>query len=259
MNNFFCSTLCTLLLLNSVGVYAVDKDQLEISKKIAVGLHTGLDIGGAVPFPLSKALGDDDKMEAVPGLTPSIGLSGTYHLTNRWSISIEGTYKKVSLEADIVTLTTGQKFIIDGTKVLFRGRASTDMEFSMIEFPLYARFRITENNRVFLGGYGTYIVKGKFEAVAIHGTISDPNDPNGLPTTLNTPQHQNFSKNLSKFDAGMLLGYEYGITKRLNLSGRIIVGFKDIFKKGENYLDYSMWHMRGNVVLSFTLFNSPTH
>ncbi|MGL4364492.1 MAG: outer membrane beta-barrel protein [Bacteroidales bacterium] len=253
--NRFLSLFYVLLSIIAIDTYALESTSLEQHKKFDIGVHTGLDIGGAVPFPLSTAIGGDDKMDAIPGLTPSVGLSGRYRITDRWSLTLEGTYKTVSLTANIVTLSTGQQFIIEGNKAIFKGKASTDMRFTMFEIPLYAQFSITENNRVLLGSYCTYIVNGRFTASALQGILENPEDPNDIAViSPEAPQNQNFSSNLSKWDTGVILGYEYGITKRFNLSGRIIVGVKDIFKKGENYLAYSMLHMRGTVVVSFRLF-----
>ncbi|MDR0510564.1 MAG: hypothetical protein LBH06_05680, partial [Rikenellaceae bacterium] len=38
-------------------------------RDLHVGVHTGLDMGGAVPWPLSNAVGGGNKMNAVPRLT----------------------------------------------------------------------------------------------------------------------------------------------------------------------------------------------
>ncbi len=222
-----------------------------------IGIHTGLDIGGAVPWPLNKAIGDGDKMNATPNLSPAIGLSLHRDLNFCWSIVAEATYKTIALDAEIITLTKGQRFKDDNQlDVLFFGRAETSMSFSQLEFPVYLKYKISERNRVFLGGYYSHIFTGssRFDATALDGRLQNPDDETDI-TIVNPsdPAYQNFNENLDNWDVGFLVGYERKVLKRFTLSGRFSAGFKDIFKPGENYLAYSMWNMRGTITLSYRI------
>jgi hypothetical protein len=212
-----------------------------------------LDIGGAVPWPLSKAVGGGDKINVTPRLSPVLGLSGELVLHSCWSVAVEATYKTVAMDAEIITLRQGQRFKDkDDLDVLFFGRAGTSMSFTQLEMPLYLKYKISERNRVFLGGYYSRIFSGKFEATAFDGRMQNPDDPTDIVIVRpSDPAYQNFSNNLEKWDIGFLLGYERLIFKRITMTGRFSTGFKDIFKPNENYLDYSMWNMRGTVTLSY--------
>ena len=64
-----------------------------------------------------------------------------------------------------------------------------------------------------------------------------------------------FSSSLDSWDMGILLGYERQLFPRVELGLRVSCGFKDIFKRNNQYFDYRMLHMRGSVVLSYNLFN----
>lgn len=240
--------ICLLL------VFGMSASSAQNDRKFNFGIHLGLDLGAAVPWPLAKAISGDDKMNAVPQLTPGLGLSGEYHFDDRWSAVAEATYKSVGLDASIITLNSGQKFKDDGLDVIFRGKAKTSMSFTMLEVPLSVKFKISENNRVFLGGYYAYIVNGKFNATAMSGYLENPE--NGEITVVNPsdPLKQDFSANLRHWDIGWHMRYERKILNRLTLSGKFSMGLVDIFKRGENYLDYSMLNMRGTLALSYRLF-----
>lgn len=225
------------------------------NKTFSLGIHLGLDLGAAVPWPLADAIGGGDKMNAVPQLTPGLGFSGECRFTERWSAVVEATYKTVGLDATIITLNSGQKFDSDGLKVNFFGKANTTMSFTMLEAPLYAKFRINDNNRIFFGGYYAYIVNGKFEATALNGRIENPDEPGSVDIIdPSDPIYQDFGPALRNWDAGWLVGYERKILTRVTLSGRFSMGLKDIFKNGENYLEYKMLNMRGTVLLSYRFF-----
>lgn len=243
-------------ILLSLVFLAITSSAALAGGKMHMGIHTGFDLGAAVPWPLSKAVGGGDKMNATPKLTPALGFSGEYEFLPRWSAVVEATYKTVALDASIVTLSNGQNFKSDGIDVIFYGKAKTSMSFTMLEVPLYVKFKINENNRVFLGGYYSYIVNGKFEATAIDGRLHNRENPERPPSVI-SPEHpleNNFSENMDNWDVGFQVGYERKIWKRVSLAGRFSTGFKDIFKPNQNYLAYSMWNMRGAVTLSYRLF-----
>lgn len=239
---FFC------LLVFSLKVSAQEN-------KFDFGIHVGLDLGAAVPWPLADAIGGDDKMNATPQITPGLGFSGELHFAKRWSATVEATYKTVGLDASIITLKSGQKFKDEGLDVIFYGKAKTTMSFTMLEAPFYLKFKVNENNRIFLGGYYAYIVNGKFEATAISGRIEHPNEPENIEVVYpDDPLYQDFGPNLRSWDVGWLVGYERKIANRLTLSGRFSMGLKDIFKTNENYLEYKMLNMRGTLMLSYRFF-----
>ncbi len=223
---------------------------------IRFGAHLGIDLGAAIPWPVSDAIGTGDKMSAVPKVTPAIGAWFGYRVSDRWSVNVEATYKTVGMDATIVSLTKGQQFNQDGEKVLFRGKATTIMSFTMLEVPLYARFKIDSKNAVMLGGYFSYLVSGTFEARAIQGTVVNAATPDVLPSPVEEGDlpTQYFDSNLDTFDLGWTVGYERKITDRINASARFTMGLKDIFKPGENYLDYGMVHMRGTVTVGYRIF-----
>ncbi len=244
-----------LFIILSVATIASSSAQQK-SSPIRFGVHLGIDLGAAIPWPVSDAIGEGDKMSVVPNVSPGIGVWFGYRFDDRWSVNIEATYKTVGMDATIISLTKGQRFSQDGEKVLFRGKATTSMLFTMLEVPLYARFKINPNNAVVLGGYFSYLVSGKFEARAIQGTVVNASTPDALPSPVvegDLPV-QYFNSNLDTFDIGWTVGYERKISNRINASARFTMGLKDIFKPNENYLDYGMVHMRGTISVGYRIF-----
>ncbi|GHV00192.1 hypothetical protein FACS1894159_05490 [Bacteroidia bacterium] len=240
---------------NMTGAKAVsDSKTTKKACKWHLGIHTGLDLGGAIPWPLSDAISKGDKMNVVPKISPALGMSLEYDFLPRWGVVLEATYKTVGMDASIITLNGGQKFSDDGMDVIFYGRAKTSMSFTSFETPLYFIFRISDHNRVFAGGYYAYVPSSKFVASALDGHVVNPD--NGAISVVNpaSPIDQDFSDTINDWDAGWLVGYERRILSHLTLSGRFSMGLNDIFKPNEKYLDYGMIHMRGTVTLSYRFF-----
>lgn len=242
-----------LLIFTVISVGEISA-QSKRESKFNFGVHTGFDVGGAVPWPLKEAVGGGNKMSATPHLVPEIGVGGGWNINNNWSLNAQVTYKTVSIDAKILTLRNGQKFKDGDLRVTFYGQASTSMMFRMLEFPVYLKYKIDEKNRVYAGGYASYLIKGKFVANAYNGRIENPDNGSITIVKPDNPLENDFSENLGKLDVGMVLGYERKLLNRVFIDGRFTMGFKDIFKKGENYLDYSMWQMRGSVMVTYVLF-----
>lgn len=230
--------------------------------KYAFGVHVGLDIGGAAPWPPANLRGDVMKMSAVPKLNPSLGVSFTAHLPRRFTLSAELTYKQVGIDAD--AWVSGQQFRLpnsDGEDLItrFRGTANVVMNFSMLEIPVYIGYGFRGGrDRIYLGAYYSYILKSDFKTTPLKGLVENPNDPSQPPIVV-TPDNPVppdampvFNDYLGKWDAGMLLGYEWQIVPRVNMTARLSVGFKDIFRPGSNYLEYKMLHMRGTIAVSYS-------
>lgn len=249
-----------VLLATSATVKAeqVEQEDFVPNRKepvmFGIRVHTGFDLGAAVPWPLSSAVGGGNKMSAVPHLTPAFGLSGDFIFNKNWAVVVEGTYKRVAIDVDI--RTPRQMFRLSDGDANFAGLAQTEMSFTTLEFPLYVRYTFRKGiNRVFLGGYYARILKGKFIANAVDGTLTNTKTGAVSDVTSANPLEQNFSQNIDSWDVGMVFGYERRIFNRAYISGRVSAGFKDVFKPGENYLEFSMWQMRGSFVLSYMLFS----
>lgn len=217
--------------------------------KFSLAIQIGTDIGGAIPIPLRYV---PSTFNPYPSLFPSLGAKVTVPLDRRWSLSGEVTYKTVSMDADAYVLN--QRFQSENTILYFSGSATMNMRFDMVEVPLYVRYNFSDEkvNRAILGPYFAYMLRSKFETTAKKGYQGAEPDNVGAPIT--EPFVMSFNSSLDDFDAGIMAGYERRLMNRVDLSLRVMVGFKDIFQRDNRYFEYKMWHMRGALTLSYDLF-----
>ena len=244
-----------------VDTYQINADDSSVPEKFILGIHTGLDLGAAVPWPVTRLADGSYKFSATPKISPQLGISYTMIFSRRLSASVEVTYKTVAIDAN--TWVKNQRFTIDSNPEhpkyqYFTGTADALMSFSMIEVPLYLRYTFKrDRNRIILGGYYSYILKGRFNTIAKKGVLN-PDFPLEDDTQLDegsivtAPVGMQMDDKLGHWDIGMVVGYERKILNRLNFGARFMMGFKDIFD--EKCLEYAMWHMRGSFVLSWELF-----
>lgn len=215
------------------------------------GISIGTDIGGAIPFPVSNIPGT---INAYPQINPNIGAKMSFYLIKGWGLGVEVNYKTIGMKAD--AKVNNQKFNMNGTSMYFTGTTKTEMKFTMLEVPLYAKYQFKKaKDFVYVGIYYSHIFSGSFVADPQKGYVGG--EPNIAEITDVSSVTMDFSPYTDSWDLGALVGYERKILDRLNLSIRFSMGFKDIFKPSSDYFDYSMLHMRGSITVSYDLFKSP--
>lgn len=265
MSKLIDRLLCRLLVVGLIFLFVTPlsarettDDEADKLSPFIFGVHMGLDIGAAVPWPVSRLSDGSYKFSAVPKLYPALGLSGTFIIDDHFSLSVEGTYKTVAIDA--ATWVENQRFTIDqatSTYQYFTGTADALMSFSMLEFPLYCKYTFNNGKHgIFVGGYYSRVFKGRFESIAKKGTLTEEplSDDYSLTSgeIVNTPVSMVMDEYLGVWDAGWLIGYEHKLFKEISIGARFMMGLQDIFET--KCLEYEMWHMRGSFVISWHPF-----
>ncbi|WP_346858031.1 outer membrane beta-barrel protein [uncultured Draconibacterium sp.] len=212
----------------------------------------GIDMGGAIPLPLSEV---PDDAKGTPKLKPNLGIAFQRNFNERWSLGTELSYHTLSIDA--IVNVVSQAFWSDDRSyaTYFSGEAYSSTELQFIEIPIQAYYHVNSRWSLVLGAYYSVILKGKLETEGRNGWISaDKNDTDTapLPGTQNT--FFNFNDELDNYDVGMLLGYRWKVSERVHLWGRFNVGFKSIFVPDFNNIDYEMYQFRFSTGVSFVMW-----
>ncbi|MDR1593385.1 MAG: PorT family protein [Prevotellaceae bacterium] len=243
--------ICILLfgILSAISVSAQDAKDSAYIYQGNLGLLIGTDIGGAIPFPVSNIPGT---INAYPQINPALGASISFSLIKGWGLGVEVNYKTVAMKAD--ARVSNQQFNMDDDRMYFTGTTKTDMKFTMLEVPLYTKYRFDNRNFAFAGLYYSHIFSGNFVADPVKGYSGS--EPDVVEITDVSDITMDFSQYLDDWDLGALVGYERAVFDRLKLALRFSMGFKDIFKAPNNYFDYSMLHARGCITLTYDLIST---
>ena len=223
----------------------------------STGFQVGTDVGGAMPVPLRDGFGPNDKMNVSLRVRPAIGIFVTKHLTEYWTISLEGTRRDFGMT---VLARVDEQIFVDREADLwmgFRGIAHMQMEFPMWEFALLGRYSFENiGGRVILGVYYSRNPNAQFITEPRQGMLfrvvdgridfEDPMSP------VDSPFTQDFSDAMNNWDFGILAGFEQQILfPQLFLTARVSKGFTDIFHPDHRYLTFSMRQIRGSFALSY--------
>ena len=237
-----------IVLISVFSNYSFSQD-----KKFNFYPNSAIDLGGAVPFPLSDI---PDKAGGTPKPYSSIGIGSEYNLNEKWQLALEMNYHLIAFSATADVISQAFYFE-DGSAQYYTGYTETDVELRMIEFPLIALYEYKEGRRFLFGAYYSRILEGRFETKGVNGIYSPDKtitDNAVLPGPEITIPYD-FNDDIDSFDYGLLIGYQYSLNKKIHLWTRLNVGFKSIFKKEFANIDYDMYQVRLNLGISYKLFN----
>jgi hypothetical protein len=216
----------------------------------------GVDLGGAVPYPFSDI---PDGSGGTPKPFPLLGIGMEIHLQKKWFIAFETNYHLIafSARADV----RSQPFYDDSHQnvLYFSGKTSADIELRMAEFPVVVNYRIGDNWAFLFGTYYARILEGSFVTKGSEGISSDnKNDTDNAILPGPASAEYDFSENIDNHDYGLLIGYRYNLNHKLFVVTRLHVGFKSIFKKEFDNIDYEMYQVRLSIALSYGLFSAKS-
>lgn len=220
-------------------------------RKLSIYPVLGVDLGGAVPFPLSDI---PDGAGGTPEPYPYLGLGAEYPIKGNWKLAAEVNYRIISFTSDAKVISQAY-YPGDGSILYFSGDTYTDVELRQVEFPLVGIYQLRESRSILFGAYYSIILEGTFLTEAKNGVINadkDITDNAILPGNTNTDYE--FSDKIDNYDYGVLIGYRYKLGEKMKLFGRIQVGFKSIFKPDFNNIDYEMYQVRLNIGASYRIF-----
>ena len=249
--------LIVALLLGAVTTFAGEQsssDSLasqQVDYRFALGVQLGTDVGGAIPVPFKYI---PETFNPYPKLDLSLGAKLTFPLTSRWDIGAEVTYKTITMNAD--ARVENQKFQDGDLMEYYSGTAEMRMDFTMLEVPVYTKYSLRNlKDKLLFGPYFAWTMKSSFVIIAEKGYIG-MTGPDQVDSPVNNDlDDMDFSPYMDSWDLGLLFGYERKLSRRFELGLRVSMGFKDVFKKDNQYFDYKMLHMRGTVVISYNLFD----
>lgn len=230
------------------------QEQKNTVDRFDLGIQLGTDIGGAIPVPFKYI---PSPYNPYPKLNISLGAKAAIPVKSNWALGAEVTYKTVAIHAD--ARVKNQRFQEKEHIQYFTGTAKMEMSFAMLEVPVYARYHFKNGrDRVLAGPYGAWIMSPSFVIDPVKGFVG-MGEPDTVDAVMDDDlEDMDFGHTLDSWDMGLVVGYERKVSPRLELGLRFMCGFKDIFKRNNQYFDYKMLHMRGTVVLSYTLMSLRT-
>ncbi|MEM9023158.1 MAG: outer membrane beta-barrel protein, partial [Bacteroidota bacterium] len=157
---------------------------------------------------------------------PLFGIAYDYQLSPQWALSVEATY--VRRAGHFLEQSSRRESFLLTRKV--QERQVINEVTSHFQFPVLAKWTMKEDHRFAVGVYGSVLanVTGQMRESEYYELDPDA-DIHGIAqdTAINFSSQSGYSEGLSKWDFGIVLGYEYQLFRSLNLGARYQRGLVD--------------------------------
>lgn len=149
-------------------------------------------------------------------LCPVAGLKMTFPFTRKWFLGSELNYSEL--------------------KYSFAGPWQTDFNIKQLHIPVYLKYMLNCNKAsVLFGLYGSYVADRHCSVVLA--------DSSGCT---------DMSRNLETWSAGITVGFEYRVVKRLHMMCRISGGMKEAVK-GQTIFKDKLFPLQACITLSYDI------
>lgn len=147
---------------------------------------------------------------------PVAGLKMTFPFTRLWFLGMEVNYSQL--------------------KYGFANPQATEINIKQLHVPVYLKYRLHSNKAsVLFGVYGSYVLDGK-----------------GSVAVEEKADYADLSGALEDWSAGITVGYEHQLVKRLNIMCRISGGIREAVKKQPVFKD-KLFPLQACITLSYDI------
>lgn len=201
----------------------------QVDKGFDLSFSSGLNIGGTTPVPIPKDL----KLTSYnPGFNPKLGANLVYYFDEKWGI---GTGLSLDWKGmDIHVKVTDVHLSIDvpetGTLTGYvTGKGTTKVNTLYLTQPIYGTYRFNPKWQMKMGIYMAETLSRKFKGDVsnVKIVVEDPvtEEREVSYATLN------YSKDVRRFDMGLLAGGEFRMNRHIGFYGDFTWGFTPYFSR----------------------------
>lgn len=214
-------------------------------------VKAGFNIGGTAPLPLPE------EIRAIRGYSPTVCFSIEGNIIKwlgkekKWGVILGLRMENKGMETKARTKNYSMEIIGDGGERLkgnWTGMVKTKYRGSFFSIPLMAAYKISPRVRLNAGPYVSFTTNGDFSGHVYEGYLRKDN-PTGDKVQFEGDKiaPYDFSDDLRSTQWGVQAGVNWKAFKHLTVSGDLIWGLNDIFKKDFNTITFAMYPIYLNI------------
>lgn len=207
-------------------------------------VKAGLNVGGASPIPLPAEIRKVNSYR--PDIAISIGTNITKWLDDKQKIGlVVGLMLDTkSMRTDATVKNYGMAIIQDGEEMSGRwtGNVKTKFRESYLSIPIMVAYKFNNRWKIKGGPYFAYVLERDFSGHVYDGYLRE-GDPTGAKVEFKDGNKAtyDFSKDLRRFQWGLVFGGEWRAFKHLSVYADLNWGLNNIFKKDFDTVTFNMY------------------
>lgn len=214
-------------------------------------IKAGVNVGGMTPLPLPSEIRKINSYS--PNLALSIGTEITkwFGTQERFAFIFGLTLESKSMRTDADVKNYGMKIIGDGGEEIsgmWTGSVKTKVRNAYLTMPILMGYKISKRVSIKAGPYVSLLIERDFSGHVYEGYLRE-DDPTGpkVEFTDGNKATYDFSRELRRFQWGMLVGTEWKAFKHLNVYADLTWGLNNIFKSSFETITFNMYPVYLNV------------
>ncbi len=233
------SIIAIILLIISAAFNTPEAKNFEFSAK------AGINLGGTSPMGLPA------EIRAINVFKPTFAFSiegdVKRNFNEKWGLMAGIRFEVKGMSTDATVKNYQILLQYEGAPIegVFTGNVETKVKNSYITIPVAAVYDISKRWSLRFGGYMSFMVDGEFSGNAYNGYMHDGSPIGERIDNVDAPY--DFSEDMRKIDAGVLVGADFVAYKHLLIYGDLAWGCVPLFDKNFTALSFNMYNVYLNL------------
>ena len=215
-----------------------------------VKLRAGYNIGGTAPIPLPATIRSIDKYS----LTPSFmaGADVNLPLQDSWGVQLGLHAENKAMDGEVTTKTYRME-VKKGESILngvYTGHVHQKVTEWMLTLPIMATCQLSNKFQFKVGPYFSLLFNKDFSGYVYDGYLRQGN-PTGPMVTIGTREDEratyDFTDDMRPFQAGIAVGVDWQLHRRLGLSADLNWGITGIHKSDFKTVEQTLFPIYGTI------------
>jgi len=221
---------------------------------LTYNLRLGYSVGGTSPIGMPATIRSLDSYKLTPSVT--MGLGVYKRLNDHWGVTTGLHIENKGMDIEATVKNYHMKIVRGGQSLEgnFTGRNSSEVEQWMLTLPLQATYAFTQDVRLRLGPYLSYVSSHYFRGYASDGYLR-VGSPTGTKVELGhdegTRGSYDFSDDMRRLQFGFMLGADWYFQKRWGVFADLSWGVTGVFKGSFNTIEQTLYPIYGTVGVAY--------
>jgi hypothetical protein len=213
-------------------------------------VRAGYNIGGTAPIGLPASIRSIDKYSLTPSFM--VGADVNLPLQDSWGVQLGLHIENKGMDGEVTTKTYRME-IKKGESLLngvYTGHVHQDVTEFMLTLPVMASCQLSKKLQLKVGPYFSLLLDKDFSGYVYDGYLRQGN-PTGPMVSIGIREDEratyDFTDDMRRFQAGIALGVDWQVHRRLGLSADLNWGITGIHKSDFKTIEQTLFPIYGTI------------
>lgn len=245
--------LVPVFLLLSISVKAAEPEE---TSTLGICLRAGYSLGATTPIGIPATIRELNSFRLTPNVV--LGVDAKLSLIGRWGLQTGLHFENKGMEATVTTKGYHTAMVKGGEELegVYTGRVEQHVKEWMFTLPVQAAYSLSRQWQLRLGPYLSVLTAKTFD-----GNVSDgylrKDTPTGQKIEMGHEEEEratyDFSSDMRRLQAGLDLGADWQLARRVGLSADISWGLTGLMRSSFKSVEQTLYPIYGTLSVTYHL------